>query len=277
MMAKDLLTDETALPTAAGLDVRVIHLERAAARRTLMAVECDRVGLCPSVWAAVDASDPTTADRLASLPDQGPWGPMHAHAKGCLLSHLDALQGFLASGASHVLILEDDVFLADDLSRWTVSLDWWPPDADVVKIERWRDDRLLVLLDRDTRHHAGRRLQRMHSRHAGTGGYMITRAAATRLVAQTRRDLPVDHLLFNPLVSPFARDLLSYQVSPALVVQGNEPAPVHTTAVAKPPRPLKLILRRGLAELRAVAALPLLLSRRATLTRIGWQSRVPLA
>jgi len=38
----------------------------------------------------------------------------------------------------------------------------------------------------------------MLSRHTGAAAYILSRAAAQLLLRQTRFDLPVDHLLFNP-------------------------------------------------------------------------------
>lgn len=254
------------------LETRVVHLARTPARRDLMLAELARVGVTPIAWAAVDGRDPANAARLAALPDSGPWGPMDTHAKGCLLSHLDAITAFLSGPSSHLLMLEDDVFLADDLPHWLTG-DWWPADAEVVKLERWRDDRLLVLLDRQTIRHAGRDLRRLRSRHSGAAGYLINRAGAQKLRAVVRPALPIDHLLFNPTVSTLARNLTTYQATPALVVQGNEPA---SPATAQPSRKtLSHKLQRGLAELRALRALSLLLSRRADLSAITWARQAP--
>lgn len=258
------------------LETRVIHLARATARRTLMEAECARVALSPVAWDAVDAGDASNAARIDAMPDFGPWGRMGGHAKGCLLSHRDALTAFLAGPASHALILEDDVFLADDLPLWTATLGWWPAGAAVVKLERWRDDSLRVLLDGAPQVHSGRQLHRMRSRHSGTGGYIINRAGATRVLASDKNDLPIDHLLFNPLISAVARDLATWQVVPALIAQGNEPKQTIPTA-RRTTKPLGLKITRGLAELRALLALPRLLTGRAALHRIAWQSRIDIA
>ncbi len=255
--------------------IHVIHLARATDRRIVMQAEFDRLGLTPADWSAADARDPAVQPRLATLPDRGPWGVMHDHAKGCLLSHLDALDRFIAGGQSHALLLEDDVFLSDDLPSWLASLDWWPADADVVKIERWRDDRLRVLLDAPQAVHLNRAIQRLRSRHSGTGGYIVSRAAAIRIKDRgAALGLPSDHMLFNMLVSSLARELVIYQINPALVVQGNDPAPVTPrTAQPKRPRPLSQKLRRGWAELRVLTALRHLVTGRARLHRITWQNR----
>ncbi|MFZ3583549.1 glycosyltransferase family 25 protein [Loktanella sp. DJP18] len=257
----------------------MIHLPRATDRKARMQAEFDRVGINVDDWAGVDARLPHNADRLAALPDHGPWGHLHAHAKGCLLSHLDAMQRFVDSSASHALILEDDVFVADDLSVWMAVEQWWPADADLVKIERWRDDRLRVVMDAACATHSGRAIQRLRSRHSGAGGYFISRAGAHRVLTDPQRNVPVDHLLFNGLVSPLATQLVTYQINPALVVQGNE-APAssgHRAASAARRKPVSQKIRRGLAELRILRVLPRLLTGQSRLHRVDWQNITPIA
>jgi glycosyl transferase, family 25 len=263
-------------------EVRVVHLARAAERRALMEAEFARVGVTPTAWDGVDGRAPETAARLAELPDTGPWGPVDWHAKGCLLSHLDAFHAFLNGTASHLLMFEDDVHIADDMAAWLVG-SWWPSDAHLVKIERWRDDKLLIVVDRKAYHHpAGRDLRRLRSKHSGTAGYFISRSGAELVLSSSFRSVPVDHLLFNPYVSPIARQLVTYQVFPALVTQGNEPrvapAPSSAGVASVAPRrrkPLLQKLQRLGAEIRVLRALPRLISRRAFLTSISWQASVP--
>lgn len=261
------------------VEVHVIHLDRATDRKARMQAEFDRIAVSVDRWDGVDARLPQHADRLAALPDQGPWGPLHAHAKGCLLSHLDAMQRFVDGGASHALIVEDDVFLADDLAAWMSVERWWPADAELVKIERWRDDRLRVVMDAARATHAGRAIQRLRSRHSGTGGYFISRAGAHRVLAHPQRNLPVDHLLFNGLVSALARHLVTYQINPALVVQGNEPpaASGDRTAARTRRKSLSQKIGRGLAELRVLGVLPRLLTGQSRLHRIDWLNITPIA
>lgn len=257
-----------------GVEVRIIHLARATARRAIMERELAAAGLAATDWAGVDGRDPANASRLATLPDRGPWGEMGPHAKGCLLSHLDAFAALVAGDAEHALILEDDVFLSPDLGAWLADMSWWPAGADIVKIERWRDDRLALVLSADAGVHRSRSLPRLLSRHSGTGGYLISRAGAARVLAHPQRNLPVDHLLFNPGVSALARELRVHQCAPALVQQGNDPAP---PAAATGPRSLPAAVRlsRGLAELRVLTLLPRLIAGRARLARITFAPVLP--
>ena len=256
------------------VEIRVIHLPRATARRAVMDGQFARLGLSAEGWDAVDAADPANAPRLAAMPDVGPIGPYVPHDKGCWLVHLDALRAFLQGARSHLLVLEDDVFLADDLPLWLSDLSWWPAGAEVVKIERCRGESTVVVLDRRAASHLGRSLPRMRSRHAGAAAYLVTRAGARRILQGAPQDLPADHALFNPQVSPLARALVVHQVVPALAVQGNDPPGGPATRPAKVAKTLGHRLTRARAELRTLTALPRLLSGRAQLVRIPWESRV---
>ena len=252
-------------------EVRVVHLARATARRTLMEAELARVGIAADGWDAVDAREAANAQRLTSIPDNGAWGPMHGHAKGCLASHLDALAAFLKGDASHLLMLEDDVFLADDLANW-IKGDYWPQGADVLKLERWRDDNLKIILDRAAQNHSNRQIKRLRTRHSGSAGYIITRNGAQIVLASGLLSLPVDHLLFNPFVSPVARRLATHQVTPALVVQGNEPAATRNGAGRKAPKSLGHKMQRFAAELAVLRQVPRLVWGTSHLTSVAWRS-----
>ncbi len=252
-------------------EVRVVHLARATGRRILMEAELARVGIESDAWDAVDATDIANTQRLAAMPDEGAWGEMHGHAKGCLASHLDALAAFLRGSASHLLVLENDVFMADDLADW-IKGDYWPLEADLIKLERWRDDRLKIVLDRTAQTHSGRKIQRLRSRHSGSAGYIITRAGAQMVVSSALLSLPIDHLLFNPFVSPVARQLTTFQVGPALVVQGNEPAQKRNTSGSKRRKSLGHKLKRFVAELAILRQVPRLVLGLSFLTSVAWRS-----
>lgn len=257
-------------------EVRVVHLARSAARRAVMEVELDRVGVKADVWNGVDGKDGANAPRLAAMPNVGPWGLMDSHAKGCLLSHLDAFAAFLKGTASHLLMLEDDTFLADDLAAW-LSGNYWPQDANILKLERWRDDRLKLVVDRVALTHCGRQIRRLRSRHSGSGGYIIDRRGAKTVLSSGTLDLPVDHLLFNPYVSRVARDLVTYQVFPALISQGNDPQTMPAaingpaTSAGKARKSLSNKLKRLGAELMVLRQVPRLLSGQSFLTPISWE------
>jgi glycosyl transferase family 25 len=279
------VTDRAASAASAQSGSRVltaiVSLARAADRRARMAETARAAGLEVVFFDAVDAADPARGADLAGLPAAGPWGSFAPKDKACALSHLALMRAFLDSDATHLLALEDDAYLAEDLGAWIADLGWWPPDADVVKLERWRDDRLFVALGRRSVTHRGRTLARLYSKHSGTAGFMLTRAAARKILDHGAPACPVDHLLFNPAVSDLARHLVVYQVEPSLITQGNEPPGAPGASPPAPwidPEPKwRRELRRGLYELRAIPGLSAaILSGRARLTRLTWAPRVPV-
>ena len=56
-------------------------------------------------------------------------------AVACAWSHRKALRAFLDTGESAALILEDDIEAAPDTPSLLESVDWWPPDAHVIRLE----------------------------------------------------------------------------------------------------------------------------------------------
>jgi glycosyl transferase family 25 len=178
--------------------------------------------------------------------------------------------------------LEDDVHLATDLGEWTRDLRWWPQDADIVKLERWRARTLKVLLDTDAAVHKGRRIARQRTRHVGAAGYMLTRHAAQVLLSHHPMPIVVDNYLFNPNASPAAAQLNIYQVQPALVTQGNEPPGWTAPPTAKYRPEGMMLLRQKLKRAWYEMAYPAatwarLVTRRARLEQITYAASPPLA
>ncbi|CUH63130.1 Lipooligosaccharide biosynthesis protein lex-1 [Thalassovita autumnalis] len=217
----DASVDPKTVTKHPGVMVSVVSLTRATDRRALVAEQFAHANVDAQFFDATDGV--VTPEALSAFDDFGPWGPMEMHAKACTHSHIQALRAFLSTDESYCLMLEDDVFLSEDLGAWLADMSWWPNDADVVKIERWLDDRLIVLLAPNGATHLGRCISRLRSRHSGTAGYLVSRTGAQKIVAHDNRNVPIDHNLFNGAVSPLARKLVTYQVSPALSVQGNLP------------------------------------------------------
>ncbi len=263
----------------ASVATAVVNLERSEDRRVLMRDQFAHSGVQAEFYPAFDARAPENQAELESVVDYGPWGAFYPHDKACTLSHIKALTKFLDGNEEYCLMMEDDAYLAQDLGDWVKDMSWWPGDADIVKLERWRDDRLLVLLGDKPATHLGRNIHRLHSRHCGTAGYIVSRQGAEKIVSYGLPNFPADHLLFNVNASALARDLTAYQVSPALVVQGNDPK----STSPQPPRLRHTLpenknlreLRRGLYELKVLPKfLWLLATGKAHLTKVAWQDTV---
>lgn len=118
--------------------------------------------------------------------------PTSQGAVGCYLSHVRAMEAFLATGEEHALIGEDDLMPGPELDAVVeAALRVWP---------RWN---LLRLTGLSTARPA--RVARLHAEHwlcvnfgrlKGTGAYLVDRAAAQALVrGLLPMWLPYDHAL----------------------------------------------------------------------------------
>jgi glycosyl transferase family 25 len=126
---------------------------------------------------------------------------------------------FLASGDRNAVFLEDDVRLSAGASALLTSDGWIPAEVTVVKLEHYGPPGQRVLLTDMRAVGEDFRLGRMLSRHTGAAAYILSRRAAELLLRQTRFDLPVDHLLFNPNNSKLFARLQPSQLLPAIARQ----------------------------------------------------------
>jgi len=168
---------------------------------------------------ALDAAqvEPETLNRW--FEDGGPLGEIPRGDKACLLSHRRAWELFIAGRDSHAVFLEDDVRLSASAPALLAASDWIPSDAAVVKLEHYGPPGQRVLLTDMRAGPPDFQLGRMLSRHTGAAAYILSRPAAELLLRQTRFDLPVDHLLFNPNNSRLFTQLKPWQLLPAIARQ----------------------------------------------------------
>jgi glycosyl transferase family 25 len=195
-----------------------INLDRRPDRLAHMTALLDRHLVPFERVAAVDGQD-RQVSAAAALCGVGLSGHrMSPAAFACFQSHREVWRRLTASGAAHAMVLEDDLVIAPGFDAY-LAPDWVPADADLVKLETYE-----VRLHRQAGPGLpakGRRLHRLRSRHAGTGCYVISRAAAVRLLAATEtvRD-PIDETLFSE-TSPLFAGLVIYQMVPSPVMQGK--------------------------------------------------------
>jgi glycosyl transferase family 25 len=199
--------------------IYLINLGRRPDRLAAMTARAEGLGLVLERVEAVDAAavEPDALDRW--FEDGGPLGEIPRGDKACLLSHRLAWQKFLGGGDSHAVFLEDDVLLSREAGALLMDQGWIPAGAAVVKLEHYgpKGQRVLLTNLRATRD--GFQTGRMLSRHTGAAAYILSRPAAELLLRETRFDLPVDHLLFNPNNSPLFTSLRPWQLMPPLARQ----------------------------------------------------------
>ncbi len=195
---------------------------------------------------ALDAAQAEPQALTRWFEEGGPLGEIPKGDKACLLSHRRAWELFVAGTDSHAVFLEDDVRLSRNAPTLLAGSDWIPKDAGVVKLEHYGPTGQRVLLT-DMRalsmappRQAAMalpvdfRLGRMLSRHTGAAAYILSRPAADLLLRQTRFDLPVDHLLFNPNNSRLFARLKPWQLLPAIARQEQfvgEKSDIETTRI----------------------------------------------
>ena len=197
--------------------IYLINLERRPDRLAAMRKEAE--GLTLTRVAALDAAtaDAGRIDRWFA--NGGPLGEIPRGDKCCLLSHRQAWELFIASGDAHAVFLEDDVRLSKVAGALLTSDGWIPSDVAVVKLEHYGPPGQRVLLESLRPIGEDFLMGRMLSRHTGAAAYILSRKAAEALLAQTRFDLPVDHLLFNPNNSQMFAALAPWQLVPPIARQ----------------------------------------------------------
>jgi glycosyl transferase family 25 len=199
--------------------IYLINLARRADRLAAMQAMADRLGLSLTRIEAVDAaSTPRAAlDRLFAA--TGPLGEIPPGDKGCLLSHRLFWQRLLDSGEEQAAVLEDDAVLTGGAPLFLKDAHWIAPGVDLVKLEHYGPKGQRILVSDFMRAREGFVLGRLKSRHTGTGGYILSRRGAEKLLAIEKFNLPVDHLLFNPNNSPIFAALAPRQLIPAVLRQ----------------------------------------------------------
>jgi glycosyl transferase family 25 len=93
---------------------------------------------------------------------------------GCYLSHLAAMDRFLASGDEYGLILEDDVTISPDLPVIIDAAITWSDDWDVLRLSTVNRGRRFAVADLGE----GMTLGVCFTREKGAGGYVLNRKAA---------------------------------------------------------------------------------------------------
>lgn len=151
--------------------------------------------------------------------------PLRAGETACFLSHRECWRRIVDEALPCAAIFEDDLHLGADAATLLRSGDWVPADADVVKIETKLQ---YARVDKAAAGSVnGRALHRLRSKHAGAGGYIVTRKGAEKLLAMSGTfPSPADQFVFN-LDLPSAASLTIYQLLPAVCVQDfvvKEPA-----------------------------------------------------
>ena len=222
-----------------GIPVFMINLGRRPDRLERMTEHLAERGID---WRRTEAVDAAAApmelvDRVAA--ESGPLGALRLGDRACTCSHRAAWGDFIGTGARFGMILEDDAYLSADASEILADDGWLPEGVDVVKLEKfgYGGSRVLTGASVATLSN-GRELRPLLSRHVGSAAYIVSRRAAeAAFAAPAPFTVPLDHLLFNPNVSAFARRFPPAIVLPTMATQRAWGYDSDIAALGKAARP----------------------------------------
>ncbi len=175
----------------------VINLDRAPERLARISQQLQRLALPFTRLPAVDARALKSSQRAAL--DEPAYRRKHGMTPvlgelGCYLSHVQALQQFLASPARFALVLEDDVLLHDSLPAVLQGLVQHAERWDMVKLSAVHSGTPVQVLQVAP----GHALAVMLSRCTGSSAYLVNRRAAQAYLDTSRgllpMNLPYDHV-----------------------------------------------------------------------------------
>ncbi len=241
-----------------GLPVFLINLDRRPDRRAYMEGQLAAMGLAATRIPAKDAEVVPDAEIAQEVALTGHLIRMGRGSQCNALNHFEIMRRLVASDAPAAVVLEDDIELSPDLAGFAANGDWLPEGVGIIRLEKWSRRVTKKLLGPAIGRSPvpGRSLRRLYSRIGGSGAYVITRGAAQRILAgKGVLRHPIDHLLFNPNISPLSREVGVAMVVPALARQawGQFSSDIAATRKAEP-RPLSAQLRRGWYEVNLLPA-----------------------
>ncbi len=213
----------------------VINLDRSPERLIHIGSQFSTFGLNFERVAAVDGRELDDA-VLAMQPVSKQWKKMNKAEIACFMSHRKCWAIIAEGSDAYSAVIEDDVFFSPSATQALSSSDWIPAEVGLLKIETFRQkvflSRARVLAD------AGRTIHALRGCHVGTGGYVISRDYAKRLLelSEGAFPCPVDHFMFDDEV-PRPDDCRIHQLYPAVCIQGmllDSADPAHGSTIRKP-------------------------------------------
>lgn len=187
----------------------VINLDRSVDRLAAVTAEFSHIGVAFERVAGVDAT--------TGVPFVAP--PLTDAEICCFLSHRRCWQIIADGPDRYGVVFEDDVVFSHDAGSVLADDTWVPRDADVVKLETFFGG--VRIGNRHIRVKNGYAATRLFGQHLGSCGYVLAKAAAGKLLTNTRHlKVPVDLALFSPNQMTAARNT-TYQLTPALCAQAH--------------------------------------------------------
>lgn len=208
----------------------LINLDVDTDRREMMLKRFGELEVEVERFPAIDGRQMTEAEYQLFTTErpEAPWGRGQA---GCFLSHFGVWEKVANSDSELAAIFEDDLIVSDDVAALLSDVSWLPPDYDIVRLETSTNR---VLLSNPVQTIGRRKIHRVSSTSWCAGAYIISRAAARRLLEVPKRlHDSVDAFLFAYEKTPIASSLRIYQVVPACCVQGKFTASADPAFVSR--------------------------------------------
>jgi glycosyl transferase, family 25 len=208
------------------LYIEMLNIKRAKDRKALMSEQLKSKNIDANFFEGIDFKETDKKVLEENCLGFGPWGEIQDREMACTASHAKAWKRFLESDSDICLIMEDDIYISEELEKWLNDLSWWPTEAEIIKLECWVEKingKGKILLENPGKSHLNRKVKKLLTRHMGAAGYLLTRRAAEKLIKSVPLNMVADHILFNMNASKIAKNMEIYQVIPALIIQGNEP------------------------------------------------------
>jgi glycosyl transferase family 25 len=195
----------------------VINLDRSPARLAHVTAEFIRIGIAFERVAAIDAANQMDLSRKKPRAEHSKPLRLTDAEIACFLSHRVCWAIVAAGDDAYGAIFEDDAVFAATAGPLLADDGWIPADADIIKLETFFQ-KTVVGMNRVSVGH-GYSVSRLYGGHFGTGGYIISRQAARRLIDATEEPrIPVDCAMFHPACETSSSKTI-YQLVPALCVQ----------------------------------------------------------
>jgi len=185
----------------------VINLDRRPDRLTYMADQLDRLGMPWERISALDKDTASDAEIAQEVKLSGHRIRMGRGSQCCAITNFRIFRHMIEADLPAALILQDDVELAPEITDFVADLSWLPKGVGLVQFEKF-----------------GRKSsRRLATKLATVGCFLITQDAARIILEQKPLlDMPIDHFLFSPNVSPLFDQLGVAIVAPALARQKME-------------------------------------------------------
>ena len=214
------------------LPVYVINLARRPDRLASISENLKRVGI---VWERVQAIDGMNLQGTKWL-DQA--------SLACSQSHRKAMQVFLDSPHPAAMILEDDAEVGEDASAFLESVEWWPRNHGLLKLDSPRSARFIG--PEYGQAPTGRSFHEIPYWGILATGYLINRNAAEIVLASPDcKYFPIDVVMFHLGWSRTARKLRPLWVIPTVV----QPHPELGSDIERYRKALRRRKERRLAKL----------------------------